>query len=524
MIRCLLSFFETPACRGFCIYCLPPLTLLPVPSPSNKLLLHSLMADPGKYEIVVGLEVHAQLLTNSKLFCGDSIAYGAAPNTQVSPITLGHPGTLPKMNKQAVEHAVKMGLACHCEIEQYNYFARKNYFYPDLPKGYQVSQHTTPICKNGFVTIKTSEGEKNIRLNRIHMEEDAGKSIHDAEEYNTCVDYNRAGTPLIEIVTEPDIRSSDEAFAYVTEIRKTVRYLGVCDGNMEEGSLRCDANISVRLKGDTNLGTKVEVKNLNSIRNVKRAIDAEAIRLIALLESGGTVLQQTRGFDANSGTTYAIRDKEDADDYRYFAEPDLTPFHLQHEYIERIRKSIPALPEERIKRYTGEFNLSAYDAGVLTEEKDVADYFEAIAKHTANYKAAANWMTGPVKTWMNDTGKEIADFPLPATTLAALIQLIDEGKISFSAASGKLFAHLLLNPALAPHVAAAELNLLQESDVSAIEPIINAVLEKQAAKVAEYKKGKKGLLALFVGEVMKQSKGKADPKLVNEILLEKLKQ
>lgn len=482
------------------------------------------MADTGKYEIVVGLEVHAQLLTDSKLFCGDSIAYGADPNTHISPITLGHPGTLPKMNKKAVEHAVKMGLACHCEIEEYNYFARKNYFYPDLPKGYQISQHTTPICKGGYVTIKTGAGEKNIRLNRIHMEEDAGKSIHDADEYNTCVDYNRAGTPLIEIVTEPDIRSADEAFAYVTEIRKLVRYLDVCDGNMEEGSLRCDANISVRLKGDEKLGTKVEVKNLNSIRNVKRAIEAEANRLIELIENGGTVLQQTRGFDANSGITYAIRDKEDADDYRYFPEPDLTPFHLQDEYIERIRKSIPALPEERIKRYTTALKLSEYDAGLLTEEKTVSDYFESLIQNTTNYKAAANWMTGPVKTWINETGKEIEGFPIAPAQLAAVIQMVDENKISFSAASGKLFAHLLLNPATNVAEAAASLNLLQESNVSAIETIINAVLEKQAAKVAEYKKGKKGLLALFVGDVMKQSKGKADPRLVNELLLEKLKQ
>ena len=259
---------------------------------------------------MVGLEVHAQLMTQSKLFCGDSIAYGAAPNTHVSPITLGHPGTLPKMNRKAIEYAVKMGLACHCKIEQHNYFARKNYFYPDLPKGYQVSQHTTPICKTGFVTIKAGDSEKNVRLNRIHLEEDAGKSIHDIDDENTCIDYNRAGTPLIEIVTEPDIRSSDEAFAFVSEIRKLVRYLEVCDGNMEEGSLRCDANISVRIKGEIKLGTRVEVKNLNSIRNVKRAIDVEAKRLIEIIEAGGTIQQQTRSFDANTGTTQAIRDKE----------------------------------------------------------------------------------------------------------------------------------------------------------------------------------------------------------------------
>lgn len=482
------------------------------------------MADYSKYETVIGLEVHAQLLTKSKLFCGDSIAFGAEANTHVSPVTLGHPGTLPKMNKQAIAFAIKMGLACHCEIEQHNYFARKNYFYPDLPKGYQVSQHTTPICKNGYVTIASAEGEKKIRLNRIHMEEDAGKSIHDIDDDYTCVDYNRAGTPLIEIVTEPDLRSADEAFAYVTEVRKLVRYLGICDGNMEEGSLRCDANISVRLKGETKLGTRVEVKNLNSIRNVKRAIEIEVKRLIETIEEGGTIIQQTRSFDANNGTTFAIRDKEDADDYRYFAEPDLTPFHLQDEYIETIKASIPALPEERVKKYTTAFSLSAYDAGVLTDEKEFSDYFENIITHTNNYKAAANWMTGPVKTWMNEQQADILSFPVSPAQLAAVIKLIDDGKISFSAAAAKLFPALLKHPAADIDSLANELNLLQESNVSAIEPIINSVLEKQAAKVAEYKKGKKGLLALFVGDVMKLSKGKADPKVVNEILLEKLKQ
>jgi len=481
------------------------------------------MSNFDAYEVVVGLEVHAQLMTQSKLFCGDSIAYGAAPNTHVSPITLGHPGTLPKMNRKAIEYAVKMGLACHCEIEQHNYFARKNYFYPDLPKGYQVSQHTTPICKTGFVTIKAGDSEKNVRLNRIHLEEDAGKSIHDIDDENTCIDYNRAGTPLIEIVTEPDIRSSDEAFAFVSEIRKLVRYLEVCDGNMEEGSLRCDANISVRIKGETKLGTRVEVKNLNSIRNVKRAIDVEAKRLIEIIEAGGTIQQQTRSFDANTGTTQAIRDKEDADDYRYFPEPDLTPFHLQDEFIEKIRRSIPVLPEERIEKYTTKLKLSDYDASVLTEERVVSDYFEQIILHTTNYKAAANWMLGPVKSWMNENGKEITEFPLKPEQLVSLITLIDEGKVNFSSASTKIFPALLANPDKEAASIAKEENLIQESDVSAIGPIIDQVLDKFADKVQEYKKGKKGLLALFVGEVMKQTKGKADPKVTNKILLEKLK-
>jgi aspartyl-tRNA(Asn)/glutamyl-tRNA(Gln) amidotransferase subunit B len=481
------------------------------------------MINYDKYEIVIGLEVHAQLQTVSKLFCGDSIAFGAEPNTHISPITLGHPGTLPRMNKKAIEYAIKMGLACHCEIERYNYFARKNYFYPDLPKGYQVSQHTTPICRGGYVKIKTGEEVKEIRLNRIHMEEDAGKSLHDADEANTSIDYNRAGTPLIEIVTEPDMRSAEEAFAFLTEIRKLVRYLEVCDGNMEEGSLRCDANISVRQKGDPVLGTKVEVKNLNSIRNVKRAVETEAKRLIGLLEKDEPVIQQTRSFDAANGTTFAIRDKEDADDYRYFAEPDLTPFQLPDDFIENIQQSIPALPEQRIEKYTTTLQLTKYDALVLTEERGFADYFEMVCKHTANYKGAANWMLGPVKSWLNEHTREITKFPLAPESLAALIGLTDTGKVSFSAASGKIFPLLLKETGKLPEQIAEEQNLLQQSDVSAIGPIIDRVLEKFADKVAEYKKGKKGLLSLFVGEVMKQSKGKADPKLANEMLLEKLK-
>jgi aspartyl-tRNA(Asn)/glutamyl-tRNA(Gln) amidotransferase subunit B len=482
------------------------------------------------YETVVGLEVHAQLATKSKLFCGDSIAFGAEPNTHVSPITLGHPGTLPKMNKAAVEYAIKMGLACHCEIEKQNYFARKNYFYPDLPKGYQVSQHTTPICKGGYVKIKINGTEKNVLLNRIHLEEDAGKSLHDVDELNTCIDYNRAGTPLIEIVTEPGIRSADEAFAYVSEIRKLVRYLEICDGNMEEGSLRCDANISVRKKGDTKLGTRVEVKNLNSMRHVKKAIEFEAKRLIDLLESGETIVQQTRSFDAGNGTTFSIRDKEEADDYRYFAEPDLTPFHLQDDFINKIRGSIPPLQEERVKKYMTQYKLSEYNAMVLTEEKSFSDYFEQIIGYLsstkdgigAKSKAAANWMLGPVKNWMNENAKEIEEFPIPAKSLAGIIEMIEENKISFSAASSKLFSQLLLTPGKEPEVLAIELNLIQESDAVSIEPIIEQVLLKYPDKVQEYRKGKKGLLGLFTGEVMKLSKGKADPQKTNELLLEKL--
>ncbi len=480
------------------------------------------MSNLNNYETVVGLEVHAQLLTKSKLFCGDSIAYGAEPNTQVSPITLAHPGTLPKMNKKAIEFAIKIGLACHCEIEKKNFFARKNYFYPDLPKGYQISQHTTPICKHGYVKIKSGNAEKKIRLNRIHMEEDAGKSLHEVEAENTCIDYNRAGTPLIEIVSEPDIRSSDEAYNYLSELRKLVRYLDVSDGNMEEGSFRCDANISVRKIGDLKLGTRVEVKNLNSIRNVKKAIEFESDRLINLLENGETIVQQTRSFDANNGTTFSIRDKEDADDYRYFADPDLTPFHIEDDYIEAIRQSIPELQEERVKKYISVFQLPEYDACVLTDEIETADYFEKIIRHTSYYKAASNWMLGPIKSWLNENNKSISDFPLSHEQIAKLVQLVEKGKVSFSVASGKLFPFLINNPDREPEEIASEKNLIQQSGADFLEPLINEILEKNAEKVKEYKKGKKGLLSLFVGEVMKRSKGKADPRITNDILLKKL--
>lgn len=481
------------------------------------------MNNQNRYEIVIGLEVHAQLLTNSKLFCGDSIAFGSEPNVQVSPITLAHPGTLPKTNKKAVEYAIKMGLACNCDIERKNFFARKNYFYPDLPKGYQVSQHTTPICKNGFIRIKTVEGEKDIRLNRIHLEEDAGKSIHDADDQFTCLDYNRAGTPLIEIVTEPDIRSGEEAFAYVSEIRKLVRYLEVCDGNMEEGSLRCDANISVRLKGDQKLGTKVEVKNLNSIRHIKLAIEAEAERMIGIIEDGGRIIQETRGFDAATSATYSIREKEDADDYRYFADPDIPPFLLEENFIAKIKAAQPELYREKIARYIHDLKLPIYDAEVISEEKEFALYFEKIISFSSSYKAAANWMLGPVKNWLNENKKEIGEFPLLPSCIAKLVEMVGDGKLSFSIASSKIFPQLIANPSADPEKLASDQNLMQQSDVSAIAPLIETVLKKFEDKVDQYKKGKKGLLALFVGEVIKQSKGKADPKLVNQLLLEKLK-
>jgi aspartyl-tRNA(Asn)/glutamyl-tRNA(Gln) amidotransferase subunit B len=474
------------------------------------------------YEVVVGLEVHAQLLTDSKLFCGDSAAFGGEPNTHISPITLAHPGTLPKLNKKAISYAVKIGLACNCTITRHNYFARKNYFYPDLPKGYQLSQHTTAVCQGGFVTIRTAEGTRDIRLNRIHMEEDAGKSLHDVDDKNTCVDYNRAGVPLVEIVTEPDIHNGDEAYAYLTELRKLLRYLEICDGNMEEGSMRCDANISVRKKGDPKLGTKVEVKNLNSIRNVKRAIEYEAKRLVDIVEAGEKVIQQTRSFDAGNGTTFALRTKEDANDYRYFADPDLTPFVVTDALLQEVRAAIPALPEERVARYMQELQLPEYDARVITDEKELAEYFEQIIEHSTNYKAAANWMLGPIKSWLNETSEPVSAFPVQPATIASLIALIDSNQVNFSVASTKIFAALLKERGKEPLQIAKDLNLLQDSDEGNVAAWIEEVLNKMPDKVAEYKKGKKGLIGLFVGEVKKVSKGKADPKLTNDILLKKL--
>ncbi len=474
------------------------------------------------YEIVVGLEVHAQLLTHTKLFCGDSATFGAEPNTHVSPITLGYPGALPRLNKKAVEFAIKMGLACHSEIERNNYFARKNYFYPDLPKGYQISQHTTPICKGGKVNIRTAAGQRDVLLNRIHLEEDAGKSLHDVEPGYTSIDLNRAGVPLIEIVTEPDLRSAEEAYAYLTELRKILRYLDICDGNMEEGSMRCDANVSVRLIGDPALGTKVEVKNLNSIRNVRRAIEFEARRLIGLVEKGLPIQQQTRSFDAADGTTFPLRTKEEANDYRYFADPDLPPFQVTDQLLATIRASIPPLPEQLVEKYTQVLQLPEQDARVICDDKDTVDYFEKLIGVTSHYKAAANWLLGPVKSSLNEQGLELKSFPVSPLALSGLMQLVEEGRLSFSIAAERIFPELIRDSSRQPLDIAVALNLIQSSDTTEIAAWIEQALAGMPDKVSEYKKGKKGLIGLFVGEVKKLSRGKADPKLTNRLLLEKL--
>ena len=476
----------------------------------------------GKYEAVIGLEVHAQLLTKSKLFCGDSASFGGEPNTHISPVTLGYPGTLPRLNREAVNFAIKMGLACGCDIEKTNYFARKNYFYPDLPKGYQITQHTTPVCKNGTVKIQAGGSTRQVKLNRIHLEEDAGKSIHDQDELNTCIDFNRAGVPLIEIVSEPDLFSSEEAYAYVTELRKLLRHLQVCDGNMEEGSLRCDANVSIRMKGETRLGTKVEVKNLNSIRNVKKAIDHEIQRMIELVENGEAIVQQTRSFDAATDTTFALRTKEEANDYRYFPDPDLPPFIVTESMLRTIRSSMPALPDEVVEKWVRQLHLSEYDARVISDDKEMIDYFEALVQQTPHVKAAANWLLGPVKSYLNEHHQTLNSMPVRPPALAVLIGLVQDDKISFSAASSRLFPALLKNATADPLQMATDMNLLQNSDEASVEAWIEEVLAKMPEKVTEYKKGKKGLIGLFMGEIKRASGGKADPKIATRLLTEKL--
>lgn len=477
----------------------------------------------SKYQAVIGLEVHTQLLTKSKLFCGDSTEFGANPNTQVSPVSLAHPGTLPVMNKEVIALALKLGIALNCTIVQENYFARKNYFYPDLPKAYQVSQHTAPICLGGYLNIKSEDVEKKVLLNRIHMEEDAGKSIHDIDEHYTNIDLNRAGSPLLEIVTEPCIHSADEAYAYLTELRRLVRWLAVCDGNMEEGSMRCDANISIRLQGETKLGTRVEVKNLNSIRNVKRAIEYEIQRLIEITEKGEKIVQQTRSFDADKGTTFTLRTKEDAEDYRYFPEPDLPPFFISDEQLASIKADMPALPEQLQKKYAEAYQLSAYDSNIICADKEDAVFFESVIEHTNKYKAAANWFIGPLRSYCQEKEISFSAFPLMPAALAELIELVESGKLNFNTAAQKILPGMIANPGKTAMETAREFNLLQEQDGAAIEEWVNTALNNLPEKVKEYRSGKKGLIGLFAGEVKKLSKGKADMQVVNKLLLEKLK-
>ncbi|MDA7802975.1 Asp-tRNA(Asn)/Glu-tRNA(Gln) amidotransferase subunit GatB [Crocinitomix sp.] len=476
----------------------------------------------NKYQPVIGLEIHAQMLTNTKAYSNDKNEYGAVPNNNVSPITLGHPGTLPRMNAKTIDFAIKMGLACGSDITPDQYFARKNYFYPDLPKGYQITQDTTPICTGGAIVVKDNEGnDKSITITRIHMEEDAGKSIHDIDPFNTLIDLNRAGVPLIEIVSEPEIRTSQEAYNYVTEVRKLVRYLEICDGNMEEGSLRCDANISVMLKDSTEFGVRVEVKNMNSMRNVQRAIEHEITRHILAIENGEQLFQETRNFDALKGTTTAMRSKEAANDYRFFPEPDLQPIRITPAKIESLKAEMPPLPAELFKKYTTKFGLSEYDALLLTDQKEIALYFEDITSHTSNYKAAANWVMGDVKSYLNTNAITIGDFPITAKNVAGLITLIDEGAISHNLAGQKVFPEMLKSNRTAQEIA-EENDWIQNSNADEIKDIILAVFDENPSEYERFKNGEKKLMGFLMGKVMQKSQGKADPKsaskLINELI------
>lgn len=475
-----------------------------------------------KYEPVIGLEIHVQLDTKSKAYSSDSTVYGGMPNTQVNPISLGHPGTLPRVNKEVIEYAVRLGLALDCKIRERNEYARKNYFYADLPKGYQITQDTTPICTGGSIEIKDAEGKpKRIGLTRIHMEEDSGKSSHDIDPFNTLIDLNRAGVALLEIVSEPEFKNGLEAYSYLNEMRKLVRYLDISDGNMEEGSLRCDVNISIKPIGREKFGTKVEVKNMNSFRNVQKAIDFEIERQAAVIESGEKVIQQTMTFNAASGKTILLRAKEDAHDYRYFPEPDLQPVMVREAFVNQVQDNLPPLPKELLQKYLA-LGLSEYDANLLIETKEIALYFEELVLHNTNYKAAANWIMGVVKSYMNDKAITIEEFPLKPQKIAQLIQIVEDGKVSNSAASGDLFKALIEEPDAEVEELAKKLNLIQESDSDALLDFVKQAIAKYPAKVEEYKAGKKGLLGLFMGEVMKLSQGKADPKITSQLVQKEL--
>ncbi|WP_420318200.1 Asp-tRNA(Asn)/Glu-tRNA(Gln) amidotransferase subunit GatB [Ekhidna sp.] len=475
----------------------------------------------SKYELIVGLEVHIQLATESKLFASDSTAFGKNPNSNVSVITLAHPGTMPKLNRKAIEYAVRMGLACNCEISRYCIFDRKNYFYPDLPKGFQTTQDKTPICIGGNVPVSLKNGnEVDVTLNRIHLEEDAGKSIHDEDSSDSMIDLNRAGVPLVELVTEPCIESSEVAMSFLTEIRKIVRYLEICDGNMEQGSLRCDANISIRKKGDKKLGQKVEVKNMNSIRNVGRAIEYEFNRQIELKENDDSIISETRLFDANTGTTSSMRTKEELNDYRYFPEPDLSPFTVSEEWLKEIQNNMPATPGMKREKFISEFGLSPYDAGVLTDTKMTADYFENVCQKTTHYKQVANWIMGPIKSVINEDDSDEPALPITENQLVELVEAIANGKLSHSLAMKKVFPALVdSEKSIAELLSELDVETVSQDDISdVILKVVNAFPDK----VKAYQNGKKNLLGMFMGEVMKQTHGKADPKKTNELLLEAL--
>jgi aspartyl-tRNA(Asn)/glutamyl-tRNA(Gln) amidotransferase subunit B len=479
----------------------------------------------SKYETVIGLEVHVQLTTATKIFCGCSTAFGSAPNSQTCPVCLGLPGALPVLNRKVVEFAIKTGLATGCSIAPRSVFARKNYFYPDLPKGYQISQFELPICEHGHLEIETEEGgAKTVGITRIHMEEDAGKLLHGETPDSagaSFVDLNRACTPLLEIVSEPDMRSPDEAIAYLKKLHQIVVYLGVCDGNMEEGSFRCDANVSIRPWGQKAFGTRAELKNINSFRFIKQAIEYEVERQAEILDEGGRVIQETRLFDSVSGTTRSMRGKEEAHDYRYFPDPDLVPLVVSREWVEKVRQELPELPVARLERFIREYDIPRYDAEVLTAERAMADYYDECVRLHGNGKTCSNWVMGEVTRALNESGLGIAESPVTPAMLAGMLGRIDDGTISGKIA--KTVFDAMWKSGKEADAVIEEQGLRQVTDTGAIESIIDEIIAANMGQVAEYRAGKEKVFGFFVGQVMKASKGKANPAAVNELLLKKLK-
>lgn len=473
------------------------------------------------YEVVIGVEVHAQLRTKSKLFCGCGTSFGLAANSQTCPLCLGLPGTLPVINQAAVEMAVRAGLALNCTIAANNLFARKNYFYPDLPKGYQISQYEEPICEHGWIEIAASDGTpRRVRIRRAHLEEDAGKSVHVAGANGSRVDLNRAGTPLLEIVTEPDLRSADEVVAYLKGLRDVLMYLEVCDGNMDEGSFRCEPNLSLRPVGQKEFGTKVELKNINSFKFVKDAVEYEIKRQTKVLSEGGKINQETRLWNLDRGETAVMRSKEEAHDYRYFPDPDLVPLKLEKEWIEGCRKQVTELPAARLQRFVSEFALSEYDAGVLTASRAVADYFEAAVKLFNQPKTVSNWVMGELTRELNNSGTDASLSPVSPERLVSLLQLVEQGTISLKVAR-EIFPEIY-SSGKTPEQIVQEQGLVQVSDEGALDQIIGDVLMKNPSQVAQFKEGKQQVLGFLVGQVMKLSGGKANPGKVNELLKKKL--
>lgn len=474
-----------------------------------------------EYEVVIGLEVHAQLLTDSKIFCGCSTRFGAPPNTHTCPVCLGMPGSLPVLNRKVLEFTIRLALATHCEIARYGQFARKNYFYPDLPKGYQISQYELPLARNGWVEIEVDGKSKRIGITRIHMEEDAGKLVHDEAQPLSYVDFNRTGVPLVEIVSEPDLRNPEEASAYLRKLRDILRYLDICDGNMEEGSFRCDANVSLRPAGSQGLGVKTELKNMNSFRFVQRALEYEIKRQSAILVQGGQITQETRLWDSAKGITSGMRGKEEAHDYRYFPDPDLVPMVVEEAWIDKVRRELPELPDAKKARFVRDYDLPEYDAGVLTTSKDLAAYFEAAVACYPHPKKVSNWIMVELMRELKQDDREIDHCPVSPDAVADLLRLIDQGVISGKIAKGvfeKMYA-----TGKAPGVLVEEQGLKQVSDAGAVARVVDEVLETHGKEVKEYRAGKEKLFGFFVGQVMKRTQGKANPKLVNDLLRERLR-